>query len=161
MKRFAAMIVLSVVAASFAVALLLAPTVAVSHPGYTCNPPSGHGVSGCHKVTAVVPSVPTSPTATTLSCPSGVKVRKPLRFSGSVSPTEAVTTVTIVKTRKVGRRWKSAGSAKVAVVNGSFVYSFKPTKKGSWRFYARFPGSVVGSSTYAASKSRVRTVKVR
>jgi hypothetical protein len=40
------------------VALMSSPTTAISHPGNTCNPPAGHGRSGCHRVTTS-----TAPTA--------------------------------------------------------------------------------------------------
>ncbi len=35
---------------------LLAPGAASAHPGNTCNPPAGHGNSGCHRVAASAPS---------------------------------------------------------------------------------------------------------
>jgi hypothetical protein len=48
MKRLVA----TTVALAFGIALLSAPTVALSKPGNSCNPPAGHGRSGCHRVTA-------------------------------------------------------------------------------------------------------------
>jgi len=99
----------------------------------------------------------THATTTTLTGPSSVKVRKTLKLSGTVSPSGASGSVKITKTRKVGTKWRSAGSVKVTVVNGSFRYSFKPTVKGSWRFVARYSGG----GGYASSTSRTKTVKVK
>ena len=105
------------------------------------------------------PAPPAKPTASTtkLTAPSSVKAGKTLTLSGSVSPAGASGSVTITKTHKVGAKWKSAGTAKVTVMNGSFTYSFKPTAKGSWRFVAAY----AGSSSYGASKSAIKTVKVK
>jgi photosystem II stability/assembly factor-like uncharacterized protein len=100
-------------------------------------------------------------TATRISAPASVRVKKTLKITGTVSPAGAPGTVTITKTRLVGRKWRSAGSVTVRVVNGSFSYTFKPTARGSWRFIARYAGSVVGSTTCLASRSSTRTVKVK
>lgn len=156
-------VVATLIAVAFGATLLSAPTVALSHPGNTCNPASGHGVSGCHRVTAVpVASVPGTPTVTSKpSGPSKIKVRRKLTLSGTVSPAEANGIVTIVKTRKVGRKWKSAGSAQVSLVNGSYSYTFKPTKKGQWRFVAKYAGTWDGATGWGASKSAAKAVKVR
>ena len=158
MKRVAA----TLVAIVFGTALLTAPTTAFSTPGKSCNPESGHGTSGCHRVTPPA-SVPGTPTVT--SRPAGrasVKVRKKLTLTGTVSPTaETVGTVTIVKTRKVGRKWKAAGTAKVALVNGTYTYAVKPNKKGQWRFVAKYAGTWDGAAGWGASKSTAKTVKVK
>ena len=89
--------------------------------------------------------------STRLSGPSSVKVNKVLKLTGTVSPAPASGKVTITKTRLVGKKWKSAGSAKAIVKNGKFTYSFKPNAKGKWRFVA----------TYKSSKSAVVNVKVK
>jgi hypothetical protein len=99
-------------------------------------------------------------TTTRLNAASSVKVRKALKLTGTVTPVGAPGTVTITKTVLVGRKWKSAGSVTVAVVNGSFACTFKPTVRGSWRFVARYSGSVVGLTTCRPSKSATKTVKV-
>jgi photosystem II stability/assembly factor-like uncharacterized protein len=100
-------------------------------------------------------------TSTSLKTPASVKVNKTLILAGTVSPLGAPGTVTIVKTRLVGRTWRSAGTATVKVVNGSFTYSFKLGKRGNYRFTARYSGRVVGLTTCRASKSATRTVKVK
>lgn len=50
-KRLIAFSITSLFALGLGIALLSAPVVAVGHPGNTCNPPAGHGRSGCHRVT--------------------------------------------------------------------------------------------------------------
>jgi hypothetical protein len=88
-------------------------------------------------------------------------VRKKLTLTGSVSPAEAGGTVTIYKTRLVGRRWRNAGSVRVGLVNGTYRYSFKPTKRGAWRFVAKYSGVWDGATGYAEAKSKVKNVRVR
>jgi photosystem II stability/assembly factor-like uncharacterized protein len=100
-------------------------------------------------------------TATRITAPASVRVRKTLKIAGTVSPVGTPGTVTITKSRLVGRKWRSAGSVTVKVTNGSFSYTFKPTARGSWHFVARYAGSVVGATTCLASKSSTRTVKVK
>jgi len=159
MKRIAA----TLITVAFGATLLAAPTTALSVPGNSCNPAAGHGTSGCHRVTATpVVSVPGTPTvASRPSGPASVRVRRNLTLTGTVSGAESTGVVTIVKTRLVGKKWKSAGSAEVSLVNGYYRYSFKPTQKGKWRFVAKFLGTWDGTSGYAASKSGVKNVQVK
>lgn len=51
MKRLVMPLVSLAFAFAVGTVVLTAPTVAVAHPGNTCNPPAGHGRSGCHRVT--------------------------------------------------------------------------------------------------------------
>lgn len=157
-------LVATLIAIAFGTALLAAPTTALSVPGNSCNPPAGHGTSGCHRVTTT-PAASLLGTPTVTSRPAGpakVRVRRALTLRGTVSPTAEVTgTVTILKMRKVGRRWKSAGTAKVTLVNGTYTYRFKPTKRGHWRFYAKYAGTWNGSTGWRASKSGVKNVRVK
>ena len=64
-------------------------------------------------------------------------------------------------TRVVGKKWKSAGTAKVSVVKGKFSYSFEPKYKGSWRFVGHLLRRPVGVTTYTGSKSGTKSVKVK
>jgi hypothetical protein len=107
------------------------------------------------------PAAITLSTETKLSGPSSVKVKRTLKLTGTVVPSAASGTVTIVKQRLVGKKWKSAGSARVNVSSGSYGYSFKPTKKGKWRFVAKYSGDVIGTTTYTASNSSTKGVRVR
>jgi hypothetical protein len=91
-----------------------------------------------------------------------VKVRRKLTLTGTVAPiAETNGTVTIVKARKVGRKWKSAGTATVTLVNGTYSYSFKPTKKGQWRFVAKYAGTWDGLAGWGASASSAKALKVK
>jgi len=110
--------------------------------------------------TVVAPPV-TFSTTTKLSGPPSVKVKKTLKLTGTISPSASPGKVTITMTRLVGKKWKSAGSAKVSVSAGKFSYSFKPKYKGSWRFIAAYSGGKVGTTTYKSSNSAVRPVKVK
>lgn len=60
MRRLTASLVVSAFAVAVGVALLSAPTVALSHPGNSCNPPAGHGRTGCHRVSASSPTASAS-----------------------------------------------------------------------------------------------------
>ena len=110
--------------------------------------------------------VPVFHTTTSLSGSPSAKVNRTFTLSGVVSPTAtspyaAPGTMAITKTRFVGKKWKSAGSAKVGVVGGKFAYSFKPTATGKWHFVASYSGGVVGPTTYLTSKSGVKAVTVK
>jgi predicted outer membrane repeat protein len=105
---------------------------------------------------------PTLASTTKISGPASVKVRRSLRLTGTVvAPWGSPGTVKITKTRLVGTRWRSAGSATVHVVGGSFTYSFKPSYRGRWRFVAHYSGGVIGPTTYLSSKSGIKSVRVR
>lgn len=53
MKKFAVSVAgfAFALAVAFGLAVAVSPATAVAHPGNTCNPPAGHGRSGCHRVT--------------------------------------------------------------------------------------------------------------
>jgi hypothetical protein len=102
----------------------------------------------------------TKSTTTRLYGPSSVKAKKTLRLTGKVSYS-ASGDVTISKSRLVGRKWKSAGTAKVPVAGGSYRYSFKPTQRGSWRITARYSGAENPTTTWTSSKSSVKSVRVK
>jgi len=118
-------------------------------------------VSTALSVTTPVAPPITRSTTTRVKGPSSVKAKKTLKLTGTVSPSTSVGRITIVKTRLVGNKWKSMGSAKVKVVDGKYQYSFKPAKKGKWRFVAEYSGGVSGTTTYRASKAKAKTVRVR
>jgi Leucine-rich repeat (LRR) protein len=99
--------------------------------------------------------------AVSVSGPSSVKNKKKLTLRGTVAPSAAPGYVTIYKTRLVGKKWKSMGSASVRLVNGTYSYTFKPTKKGKWRFVAKYPGAWSGWTRYVNSDSTVKNVKVK
>ena len=83
-----------------------------------------------------VPVPHTYGTSTTLSGRSSVKVKKYTPYySGRVS-SPAAGPVTISLKRKVGRKWKNAGTVRAYAVNGAFRFRFKPKYKGSWKMTA-------------------------
>jgi hypothetical protein len=142
----------------------VAKPVAASTPGFTCVDQVAIDNAGGSGVWAHLLAPPVSVTLATtarLSAPSSVKVRKTLKLSGTVSSSAAPGSVTITKTRLVGKKWKSAGSAKVSVSKGKFSYGFKPVYRGRWHFVATYSGGVTGTTTYKSSKSAVKTVKVK
>jgi hypothetical protein len=100
-------------------------------------------------------------TSTRISGSSSVRVKKTLKLSGTVSPSAARGTVTITMTRKVGRKWRSAGHAHVAVSGGSYRYSFKPKYRGSWRLVSSYAGGTVGTTTYNPSRSSTKSLRVK
>jgi hypothetical protein len=103
----------------------------------------------------------TRPTSTRISGPSSLKSKRTLTLSGAISHSGAPGSVTISKSRLVGGKWKSAGSARVGLVDGSYRYSFTPTKKGTWRFVASYSGGETASVSYRPSASRFKSVKVK
>ncbi|MEI8083589.1 MAG: hypothetical protein WCI74_17270, partial [Actinomycetes bacterium] len=110
--------------------------------------------------TVLAYTVPT-PTSTTISGPTSVSKGKNLKLSGHVSQSAAPGTVTIAKSRLVGKKWRSAGTATVALSGGAYKYSFKPRYKGKWCFVATYSGGAVGYANYAGSTSATKNVKVK
>jgi hypothetical protein len=146
---------------------LLAPgtySVAFAKAGYVSSVQHvviAAGVTAIADVALARPAPVSLSTAVRLAGPAAVKAGTSLRFTGTISSPAASGTITITRTRLVGKKWKSAGSAKVSASSGKFAYSFKPTAKGSWRFVATYSGGVVGTTTFKSSKSAVKTVRVR
>ena len=135
-------------------------TPAVSGVYYLVTSADSHGVT----YTIAVHGTETMPafTKTRLSSASSVKNKKTLKLSGTVSPSTAPNgNVTITKTRLVGKKWKSAGSATAKLVGGRFTYSFKPGYRGKWRFVAKYSAHTVGTTTYVSSKSATKSVTVK
>jgi hypothetical protein len=100
-------------------------------------------------------------TYTSLAGPASVKVRRALKLKGTVAPTAAAGRVKITMKRLVGKKWRSAGSIKVAVKQGKYSYGFKPKYRGRWRIVATYLGGKVGVTTYKSSASRTKNVRVR
>jgi len=103
----------------------------------------------------------TRSTSTRISAPSSVKAGRTFGVSGRVTDPAAPGGVTIYQSRLVGGKWRSAGSARAAVVNGRFTCSLKLTKKGTWRLIAKYSGGETAQVSYQASKSGAKTVKVK
>ncbi|HEY5540921.1 MAG TPA: hypothetical protein VIL41_05660, partial [Coriobacteriia bacterium] len=112
-------------------------------------------------VTADFAISPVLSTTTRLSGSSKARVKRSLKLTGTISYSAAPGRVTITMSRKVGRRWRSAGKATVSVSHGSFSYSFKPRYRGSWHFVAKYTGGMSGFATYKLSTSKTKSVTVR
>ena len=118
------------------------------------------GVRANIAVTALFAANPVLSTTTKLSGSSSTRVKKYYKLSGTVSPA-GPGRVTIKMTRKVGRKWRSAGTVNVSVSGGSFSYRFKPRYRGSWHFVATYSGGMTAATTYWTSHSVTKSLSVR
>jgi hypothetical protein len=106
-----------------------------------------------HNAAAVTPTI-------TIKSASSVKVKKPIKIQGKVTPvTLAGKSVIITIQMKSGAIWKPAklGSATIAAVTGNYVYTYKPTKKGTYQVQA----SMIAASGVNPGASPWKTFKVK
>jgi parallel beta-helix repeat protein/predicted outer membrane repeat protein len=130
--------------------------------GSTATPRTDTNVTADKSVSAVFAlTTYTQSTTTKLAGYSSSKLKKTYKLTGTVRSSAAPGKVTITMTRYSGGKWRSMGHVHANVSRGAFSYSFKPKYKGSWRFVASYSGGVVGVTTYKASNSGVKTVKVK
>jgi parallel beta-helix repeat protein len=130
--------------------------------GVTANPRTDTNVTADKSISAVFAlATYTLPTTTKLAGTSSAKLKKTYKLSGTVRSSAAPGKVAITMTRYSGGKWRSMGHVHVNVSRGGFSYSFKPKYRGSWRFVASYTGGVVDVTTYKASNSGVKTVKVK
>jgi hypothetical protein len=112
---------------------------------------------GCHGVPAVEPVT----TAVTLKvAPASIKLKKTVKASGTVTPvTELVGTKVALKAEiKVGKAWKKAATNNATVsATGTYSWTYKPAKKGTYRMTA----TIVASADHKGSKSPVRAFTVK
>jgi hypothetical protein len=88
-----------------------------------------------------------------------LKGPKSRRKGSTVTLTGALTPARVAAVklqRKVGTRWRSAGTATTAA-DGTFAFSYKLRKRGTYRFRASYPGD----ASYLAARSRPIKVKSR
>lgn len=146
------------------------PVTAVPDPGYhfvrwsdgvTNATRTDSNVTSDLSLTAEFTVSPVLATTTKLSGPKSVLLKRTLKLTGTVAPSTASGTVTVALSRKAGRKWVSAGTARVKIVAGKFGYSFAPKYRGSWAFSAAYAGAAVGYTTYRPSKSGVVSVTVK
>ncbi len=111
---------------------------------------------GCHGVAPVVAKT----TMTLKASPTSVKVKKSIKFSGSVGPlpTLAGAKIAMKVERKVGKKWvkMKTGTAKVKA-NGSYSWTYKATKKGAHRATA----SIAKKTNAYTAKKMVKSFKVK
>src|SRR5664280_1147846 len=71
----------------------------------------------------------------TIKSAASVKVKKPIKISGMVTPTSlAGRSVKVTIQKKSGAKWKTVKTASATVtVAGAYSYKYKPSKKGTYR----------------------------
>ena len=157
-------------------------TCANCHPnGDTTVPPTPAKCATCHGGTTAILAKPTHTTTgcgTTAGChgysnpagvattvalkvaPTSIKPKKTVKATGTVTPvaTLAGVKVAVKAEMKKGAKWVKAKAASAVVsATGDYTWTYKPAKKGSYRMTA----SIVATSTYGASTSKVKTFKVK
>jgi len=100
-------------------------------------------------------------TTTELTGSSVVRVRRVATFVGTVSPAPLASTVTVRLQRFVQGSWITAGTTTLSVSDGSFVYRFPRSAKGTYRLRASYTGTTLGMTSYAPSVSAFKVVSVR
>ena len=89
----------------------------------------------------VAPGVTRIPTRMRLSGDSSVRVNKPYKLSGAITPSAASGRVGIVFKRYVSGRWRTVKSGHAHLAAGKFTYSYSPSYKGKWRACVSYSGS--------------------
>ncbi len=117
--------------------------------------------AGCHGVPSPTPTVTAVATTASLKvAPTTIKLRKTVKATGAVTPavTLAGKKVALKAEMKKGTKWVKAKTGSVTLsATGTYKWTYKPLKKGSYRVTAR----IAATSTYKACKSKVRTFKVK
>jgi hypothetical protein len=143
-------------------------------PPDTDVPDSGHNphpqlglCTTCHNVSMSATAANGSPhhtaNATTVTLrvsPSVVRVRRPVRATGVVTPVGELNGKKVVVRfqRKAGARWVTMKTARPTVRSvGSYSFTYRPAKKGSWRVRSSIPAT----DDYFGSLSRYRNFRVR
>ena len=106
-----------------------------------------------HNAAAVTPTI-------TIQAASSIKLKKTIKIQGKVTPvTLAGKSVIITIQMKSGAIWKPAkvGSATIAAVTGNYVYTYKPTKKGTYQVQT----SMIAASGVKPGASPWKTFKVK
>jgi hypothetical protein len=102
----------------------------------------------------------TAPVDTTVSLkvsPVAIKLRASVKASGVVTPMGLGSVVSMTAQSKVGSKWVKAKVATAKLANGSYTWTFKPTKKGTYRIQA----AIKRTATIVASASPWKTFKVK
>ena len=87
--------------------------------------------------------------------PTRARRGRAVSLAGSVAPRKRA--LRLVVQRRVRGRWRKAGARTVRVRRGSFVTSFTPDRRGTWRFYAVAPSDL--DTDRGASERHVLTVR--
>ncbi|HET6351518.1 MAG TPA: carboxypeptidase regulatory-like domain-containing protein [Coriobacteriia bacterium] len=99
-------------------------------------------------------------TKLTLSGTTRPRAGRSYKLKGAFSATGARGTVKVRLWRKVGTKWKPAGSKSLYASSGKFAYTFKPKYRGSWKATVTYTGASTSSSVYRPC-SATKTFKVK
>jgi hypothetical protein len=148
---------------------------ATCHVDGIANPPSPGACASCHGGTAAVVSDHPSGGCTAAGChaapipattvtlkvaPTSIKLKKTVKATGAVTPIAELVgfKVALKAELKSGSKWVKAKTATATVSDlGTYSWTYKPAKKGTYRMTA----TVAASATHLASKSPVRSFKVK
>jgi hypothetical protein len=100
----------------------------------------------------------TRATSVKLSGPASARIRKVLKFAGTISPSSAPGRVTVTRYRWIAGSWHVQGRGTVTLSKGAFSYHCTPTARGKWRFVATYSGGKAGDTTYTSSRSAYKYV---
>jgi hypothetical protein len=139
-----------------------APTTCVNCHGVTATT-TNSGQSAHHNTSVTDVQVKA---LLTIKVPASVKVKKTIKATGLAKSDQAGYVVTVLVQQKVGTKWvKKASMAAVWVqATSSWTFSYKPTKKGTWRMQASTPavaGTNGNATAITAGKTAYKTFKVK
>lgn len=130
-------------------------SILTANSTHTASPQSCATTPGCH---GVPPAVATT-TMTLKVAPASVKVKKPVKITGTAGPLPALAgaKVAVKIELKVGKKWVKAKAATAKVdAKGAFTLTYKPAKKGSYQVTA----SIAKTSSFTA-KTLKKTFKAK
>lgn len=148
---------------------------ATCHVDGSANPPSPAACASCHDGTAAVVSSHPNGNCTTSGChaapipatkvtlkvaPTSIKLKKTVKATGTVTPVAELVgfKVSLKAEIKKGKKWVKAKTAKATIGNlGTYSWTYKPAKKGTYRMTA----SIAKSPTHPASKAVTKSFRVR
>jgi hypothetical protein len=85
------------------------------------------------------------------AAPTSVVVKTAYTVEGRVDPAGTVGSVSVTFSQQKGKSWRVVKTETVALTDGSFLYSWTPTAKGTWRIVVSYPQTESASAVYQAS----------
>jgi len=149
-------------------------TVACHLANGTTNKHVAHTVPGrtacttCHNLTTsstapnssphhMLGSAPVKTTVTLKASPAAIKLKASVKGSGKVTPLGLGSVVSMTAQMKKGSKWVPAKIATAKLASGAYSWTFKPTKKGTYRMQA----TIKKTATNKASMSAWVSFKVK
>ena len=126
----------------------------------TCHPltVSATNANGSWHHKAQAPPVKITTTIKLTVAPKSIKLKKTVKATGTVTPVDLGGKASLTAQRKSGSKWVKAKTANAIVkATGKYSWTYKPTKKGSYRIQA----SIKATATKKASHSPWKTFKVK